>query len=106
MVSYFIFLVSHPHFLFIRCIKGEPAIEEYSEMASQADIHRDAISEAVMQSSAAQQFLSPGRVVVIRSHSVSIQAISCLLAQLQHGLFCKFSILLLFIYFVFILAYH
>lgn len=50
----------------IECIKGEPAIEEYFELATQAERHRDAISEAVMQSSAALQFLSPGRVVVVR----------------------------------------
>lgn len=53
----------------IECIKGEPAIEEYYEMASQAESHRDRISEAVMQSHSALQFLSPGRVVVIKSQS-------------------------------------
>lgn len=41
-------------------------------MASEAEMYRDAVSEAVMQSSTAQQFLSPGRVVVVRSQSVSI----------------------------------
>lgn len=53
----------------IECIKGEPAIEEYFEMASESETYRDCVSEAVMQSHAAQQFLSPGRVVVVRSQS-------------------------------------
>lgn len=54
-----------------RCIKGEPAIEEYYDMYSEAKEHEMEILEAVMQSSAAQQFLTPGRVVVMKSQSVS-----------------------------------
>lgn len=53
----------------IECIKGEPSIEEYVEMASQAETYRDLVSEAVMQSHSAQSFLTSGRVVVVRSHS-------------------------------------
>ncbi|KAK8952045.1 hypothetical protein KSP39_PZI004339 [Platanthera zijinensis] len=53
----------------IECIKGEPAIEEYFEMAEQVEAHRDHISQAVMQSHSAQQFLSPGRVVIVKSLS-------------------------------------
>ncbi|URE37997.1 DSHCT (NUC185) domain [Musa troglodytarum] len=53
----------------IECIKGEPAIEEYFEMASEAETHRQHILEAVLQSHSAQQFLSPGRVVVVKSQS-------------------------------------
>lgn len=53
----------------VECIKGEPDIENYFEMASQAETYRDLVSEAVMQSHSAQQFLSPGRVVVVKSHS-------------------------------------
>ncbi|XP_010256687.1 PREDICTED: DExH-box ATP-dependent RNA helicase DExH11 [Nelumbo nucifera] len=49
----------------IDCIKGEPAIEEYYEMLTEADKHRDRVLDTVMQS--AQQFLLPGRVVVIKS---------------------------------------
>lgn len=56
----------------VRCIKGEPAIEEYFEMASEAETHRQHILEAVLQSHTAQQFLSPGRVVVVKSQSVSV----------------------------------
>lgn len=55
----------------VRCIKGEPAIEEYYETAKEADKHRDHISEMVVQSHQAQNYLSPGRVVVIKSESVS-----------------------------------
>ncbi|CAN1232076.1 DExH-box ATP-dependent RNA helicase DExH11 [Linum grandiflorum] len=53
----------------IDCIKGEPAIEEYHQMHYEAEKYNDQISVAVMQSPAAQQFLSPGRVVVVRSQS-------------------------------------
>ncbi|PIA54426.1 hypothetical protein AQUCO_00900760v1 [Aquilegia coerulea] len=53
----------------IECIKGEPAIEEYYEMLTEADRHREAVLEKVMQSTSAQQFLSPGRVVVVKSQS-------------------------------------
>lgn len=54
-----------------RCIKGEPAIEEYYDMYSEAKKCDTKILEAVMQSSAAQHFLTPGRVVVMKSQSVS-----------------------------------
>lgn len=54
-----------------RCIKGEPAIEEYFEMYSEAEIYRSQIVEAVMQSPGSQQYLNPGRVVVVKSESVS-----------------------------------
>ncbi|CAN1232070.1 DExH-box ATP-dependent RNA helicase DExH11 [Linum grandiflorum] len=47
----------------------EPAIEEYHQMHYEAEKYNDQISVAVMQSPAAQQFLSPGRVVVVRSQS-------------------------------------
>lgn len=53
----------------IECIKGEPAIEEYFEMTVQAEAYRNYISEVVMQSHTAQQFLSPGKVVVVKSQS-------------------------------------
>ncbi|KAJ0987857.1 hypothetical protein J5N97_006213 [Dioscorea zingiberensis] len=53
----------------IECIKGEPAIEEYLDMAIEAEAHRQDVSEVVMQSHTAQQFLLPGRVVVVRSPS-------------------------------------
>ncbi|KDP46561.1 hypothetical protein JCGZ_08533 [Jatropha curcas] len=53
----------------IECIKGEPAIEEYYDMYLEAEEYGNQISEAVMQSPAAQHFLTPGRVVVVKSHS-------------------------------------
>ncbi|OMO90526.1 hypothetical protein COLO4_19087 [Corchorus olitorius] len=53
----------------IECIKGEPAIEEYYEMHAEAEEHNEQISKAVMQSPVAQQFLTPGRVVVVKSQS-------------------------------------
>ncbi|XVF68917.1 hypothetical protein PTKIN_Ptkin11bG0039600 [Pterospermum kingtungense] len=53
----------------IECIKGEPAIEEYYEMHAEAEEYNEQISNAVMQSPYAQQFLTPGRVVVVKSQS-------------------------------------
>ncbi|GKV33028.1 hypothetical protein SLEP1_g41582 [Rubroshorea leprosula] len=53
----------------IECIKGEPTIEEYYEMYAEYEKYGDQISEAVMQSPATQQFLSPGRVIVVKSQS-------------------------------------
>uniref|UniRef100_A0A7N2RFK9 Helicase C-terminal domain-containing protein n=1 Tax=Quercus lobata TaxID=97700 RepID=A0A7N2RFK9_QUELO len=53
----------------IECIKGEPAIEEYYEMYADAEKYDSAISEKVMQLPAAQQCLTPGRVVVVKSTS-------------------------------------
>lgn len=54
----------------LRCIKGEPAIEEYYEMHTEADRLSSEMADSVMQSPAAK-FLSPGRVVVVKSQSVS-----------------------------------
>ena len=54
-----------------RCIKGEPAIEEYYEMYSEAEQYSNQISEAIMQTPGAQTFLTHGRVVVVKSQSVS-----------------------------------
>ncbi|KAL6888475.1 hypothetical protein ACP4OV_009501 [Aristida adscensionis] len=51
------------------CIKGEPSIEEYYEMALEAEAHRESITEAIMQLPSSQQFLLPGRLVVIKSKS-------------------------------------
>lgn len=53
----------------VECIKGEPAIEEYYEMCAEAEKYHNQISKAVMQSPLAQQFLTPGRVVVMKSQS-------------------------------------
>lgn len=53
----------------IECIKGEPSIEEYYEMYTEAENYLNKITEGVMQSSAAQQFLVPGRVVVVKSQT-------------------------------------
>ncbi|KAM6578144.1 hypothetical protein CsatB_029981 [Cannabis sativa] len=53
----------------IECIKCESAIEEYYEMYSEAESYDQKISDAVMQNTNAQQFLTPGRVVVVKSQS-------------------------------------
>ncbi|GMH07384.1 hypothetical protein Nepgr_009224 [Nepenthes gracilis] len=51
----------------IECIKGEPAIEEYFEMHAESEKYWDQITEAIMQPHIAQQFLTPGRVVIVKS---------------------------------------
>lgn len=48
----------------------EPAIEEYYEMYLEAEECSNKISESIIQSSS-QQFLKPGRVIVVKSQSVS-----------------------------------
>ncbi|XP_018632814.1 DExH-box ATP-dependent RNA helicase DExH11 isoform X2 [Nicotiana tomentosiformis] len=53
----------------VECIKGEPAIEDYYDMYSEAEKYSHQIAEAVMQSPASQQYLSPGRAVVVKSQS-------------------------------------
>ncbi|KAK4492081.1 hypothetical protein RD792_002878 [Penstemon davidsonii] len=53
----------------IECIKGEPAIEDYFETYSEAERYSNLVADAVMQSPAAQQHLTPGRVVVVKSLS-------------------------------------
>ncbi|XP_073149215.1 DExH-box ATP-dependent RNA helicase DExH11 isoform X2 [Henckelia pumila] len=51
----------------IECIKGEPGIEDYYELYSEAERYGNHIAEAVMQSPASQQHLTPGRVVLVKS---------------------------------------
>ncbi|XP_061374001.1 DExH-box ATP-dependent RNA helicase DExH11 isoform X2 [Gastrolobium bilobum] len=53
----------------IECIKGEPTIEEYYDLYSEAETYGNQISEAILQSPSAQQFLTTGRVVVVKSES-------------------------------------
>lgn len=66
-----------------RCIKGEPAIEEYYDLYSQAETYGNQITEAVMHSPVSQQYLTPGRVVVVKSQSVSTH-LSSSLAKFIH----------------------
>ncbi|KAJ1277977.1 hypothetical protein BS78_04G044500 [Paspalum vaginatum] len=53
----------------IECIKGEPSIEEYYKTAIEAEAHREFITEAIMRLPNSQQFLTPGRLVVVKSES-------------------------------------
>ncbi|KAK1311815.1 hypothetical protein QJS10_CPA07g00050 [Acorus calamus] len=78
----------------IECIKGEPAIEEYYEMAIEAEQHMDFISEKVMQTSTAQQFLVPGRVVVVKSRSVDDHLLGVVL-KTPSALFKSYIVLVL-----------
>lgn len=63
-------------FLGCRCIKGEPAIEEYYEWYLEAEMYSNQITKTVVQSSAAQAFLLPGRLVVVKSESVTFSSSS------------------------------
>ncbi|KAL0389105.1 UNVERIFIED_CONTAM: DExH-box ATP-dependent RNA helicase DExH11 [Sesamum calycinum] len=51
----------------IECIKGEPEIEDYYEMHSEAERYSNKITEAIMHSPVSQQYLTPGRVVVVKA---------------------------------------
>lgn len=53
----------------IECIIGEPAIEEYFEWYSEAEMYGNHITERIMQSPVSQAFLQPGRMVVVKSQS-------------------------------------
>ncbi|KAJ4849927.1 Antiviral helicase ski2 [Turnera subulata] len=55
----------------IECIKGEPSIEEYYDMLLEAEKYSNQVSEALMQSSVSHQFLTIGRVVVVKSETQS-----------------------------------
>ncbi|XP_042402633.1 DExH-box ATP-dependent RNA helicase DExH11-like isoform X2 [Zingiber officinale] len=50
----------------IDCIKGEPTIEAYYEMASEAETYRRQIMEAILLLQSTQQLLSPGRLVIVK----------------------------------------
>lgn len=58
-------------FFSFRCIKGEPTIEEYYDLYLEAEIYNNQISEAVLLSPNVQPFLVTGRVVIIKSETVS-----------------------------------
>jgi len=45
-------------------------------MSLQAEEHREYITEAIMQSPSSQQFLIPGRLVVVKSESVCLHHLS------------------------------
>ncbi|KAJ6345235.1 hypothetical protein OIU78_007996 [Salix suchowensis] len=53
----------------VECIKGEPTIEEYYDLFLEAEKYGNEVAETVMQSRHAQTFLTPGRVVIVRSLS-------------------------------------
>ncbi|KAL2568339.1 hypothetical protein AAZV13_18G062500 [Glycine max] len=53
----------------IECLKGEPTIEEYYDLYLEAETYSNQISEAILQSPSAQQFLNTGRVVIVKSES-------------------------------------
>ncbi|KAL2653895.1 hypothetical protein R1flu_022023 [Riccia fluitans] len=56
----------------IDCILGEPTIEEYYALAIEAERLGEAVQETVMQSRAAQQALTPGRVVIVKTPQVPV----------------------------------
>uniref|UniRef100_A0A7N0U3N2 RNA helicase n=2 Tax=Kalanchoe fedtschenkoi TaxID=63787 RepID=A0A7N0U3N2_KALFE len=53
----------------IECVRCEASIEEYFDIYWEAESYSRKMSEAVMQSTAAQQFLSTGRVVIVKAQS-------------------------------------
>jgi len=85
------------YFCIISCIKGEPSIEEYYEMALEAKEHRESITEAIMKLSSSQQFLIPGRLVVVKSESVCLHHIWFCLYTLPHFLSVPFGSFFIYI---------
>lgn len=63
----------------INCILGEPTIEEYYEIAIEAEQLGDTIYETLMQSRAAQQILTPGRVVVVYTPFIPVPTLGVIL---------------------------
>lgn len=63
----------------IDCIRGEPTIEEYYEMAIEVEKLGDHIQETVMQLRAAQQALTAGRVVVVHTPLVPLISLGVVL---------------------------
>jgi antiviral helicase SKI2 len=67
----------------IECIKGEPAIEEYYEWHVEAETYSNLILEAVMQSPVSLQYLTPGRVVVVKSKSAQDHLLGVIIKSLS-----------------------
>lgn len=63
----------------IDCIRGEPTIEEYYEMAVEVEKLGDHIQETIMQLRATQQALTTGRVVVVRTDLVPLISLGVVL---------------------------
>ncbi|CAK7331344.1 unnamed protein product [Dovyalis caffra] len=53
----------------VECLKGEPTIEEYYDLYLEAEKYGNHISEVVMQSPRVRAFLTPGRVIIVKSLS-------------------------------------
>ncbi|KAG6547499.1 hypothetical protein Mapa_010947 [Marchantia paleacea] len=59
----------------IDCILGEPTVEEYYALAIEAEKLGEVVQETVMQSRAAQQALTPGRVVIVKTPQVPVPSL-------------------------------
>ncbi|GLJ42713.1 hypothetical protein SUGI_0885500 [Cryptomeria japonica] len=69
----------------IDCIRGDPTIEEYYEMQREAEKLGGEIQETVMQSRAALQALTPGRLVVVRTPLISLISLGVVLKPPSTG---------------------
>ncbi|EFJ37244.1 hypothetical protein SELMODRAFT_403447 [Selaginella moellendorffii] len=63
----------------IECILGDPTIEDYYKLASEADMLGESIQEKVMNSRAAQQALIPGRIVTVKTTIYPVPALGVVL---------------------------
>ncbi|XP_031255224.1 DExH-box ATP-dependent RNA helicase DExH11 isoform X2 [Pistacia vera] len=79
----------------IECIKGEPSIEEYYEMYSEAEKYNNQITEAIRQSHCAQQFLTHGRVVVVKSESAQDHLLGAIVKATTSGSNKQYIVLVL-----------
>ncbi|KAH9324105.1 hypothetical protein KI387_004283 [Taxus chinensis] len=69
----------------IDCIRGDPTIEEYYEIAREAETLGEQIQETIMQSRAAQQALTPGRLVVVRTPLIPLISLGVVLKAPSNG---------------------
>ncbi|KAJ7561237.1 hypothetical protein O6H91_03G020200 [Diphasiastrum complanatum] len=63
----------------IECIFGEPTIEEYYELARESEQLGKEIQDTIMQSRAAQQSLTPGRIVIVHSPKIPVPSLGVVL---------------------------
>ncbi|KAH7404973.1 hypothetical protein KP509_15G051600 [Ceratopteris richardii] len=63
----------------INCILGDPTIEEYFELAVEAEGLGEELHEAVMQSKGVQSLLVPGRVVVVYTPPLPVPTLGVIL---------------------------
>ncbi|KAI5065072.1 hypothetical protein GOP47_0019767 [Adiantum capillus-veneris] len=78
----------------INCILGDPTIEEYYELAVEAENLGNQLHEAMIQSKGAQSLLTPGRVVVVYTPFTPVPTLGVILKASMPNLGLKHWIVL------------